>query len=192
VEKLEIDKGREAIMRKNIGSVVALYPTPVTVVGAMVKGKPNWLLVAHIGIVRHDRILISCAKAHYTNQGIRENKVVSVSLVDEKLLPQVDYVGSVSGSQADKSAALSYEIGETGAPLPVEAPLTMECTVEDVYETGAFENFILKVNNTFAEERYLNEEGKVDFGKLQPILFAMPTYEYLKTGAVVGKCMKMH
>ena len=146
----------------------------------------------NIGIVRHDRILISCAKAHYTNQGIRENKVVSVSLVDEKLLPQVDYVGSVSGNQADKSAALPYETGETGAPLPVEAPLTMECTVEDVYETGAFENFILKVNNTFAEERYLNEEGKVDFGKLQPILFAMPTYEYLKTGAVVGKCMKMY
>jgi flavin reductase (DIM6/NTAB) family NADH-FMN oxidoreductase RutF len=70
--------------------------------------------------------------------------------------------------------------------------LTMECTVEDVYETGVFENFILQVNNTFAEEKFLNEESKVDFGKLQPILFAMSTYEYLKTGDVVGKCMKMH
>ena len=179
-------------MRKDIGAVVALYPTPVTVVGSMVKGKPNWLLVAHIGIVRHDRILISCAKAHYTNQGIRAHKVDSVSLVDEDLLPQVDYVGSVSGSKVDKSAALKYELGATGAPLPVETPLTMECTVEDVYETGAFENFILKVEHTFAEEQYLNEEGKVDFGKLKPILFAMPTYEYLKTGEVVGSCMKLH
>ena len=34
--------------KKNLGAVLALYPTPVTVVGAMVAGKPNWMLVAHV------------------------------------------------------------------------------------------------------------------------------------------------
>ena len=36
-------------MKKNIGNALALYPTPLVVVGAMVNGKPNWLLVGQIG-----------------------------------------------------------------------------------------------------------------------------------------------
>lgn len=47
---------------------------PVTVVGAEVNGKVNWLLVAHVGIIGHDRILVSMSDKHYTNQGIIESK----------------------------------------------------------------------------------------------------------------------
>ena len=46
-------------MKRNIGSKLALYPTPAVVVGAEMKGKATWTLVAHIGIVAHDRLLIS-------------------------------------------------------------------------------------------------------------------------------------
>lgn len=31
-------------------------------------------------------------------------------------------------------------------------------------------------------------EGKVDYNKLKPVLFEMPTYSYLKTGEVIAKC----
>ena len=94
-------------MRKNIGSVLALYPTPVTVVGADVNGKENWLLVAHVGIMGHDHIMISCAKPHYTNQGIKEMGIVSVNLVDETILADADYVGCVSGHKIDKSQVIN-------------------------------------------------------------------------------------
>ena len=56
-------------MKKNIGNSLALYPTPLVVVGAMVNGKPNWLLVGHLGIIGHDHVMVSLAAAHYTNQG---------------------------------------------------------------------------------------------------------------------------
>lgn len=46
-------------MKKNIGNALALYPTPLVVVGAMVNGKPNWVLVGHIGIIGHDRVMVS-------------------------------------------------------------------------------------------------------------------------------------
>ena len=58
-------------MKKNIGNAIALYPTPLVVVGAMVNGKPNWALAGDLGIMGHDRIMISLAQAHYTNIGIR-------------------------------------------------------------------------------------------------------------------------
>ena len=42
------DKEMMITEKKNIGSKLALYPMPVTVVGAEVNGKVNWLLVAHV------------------------------------------------------------------------------------------------------------------------------------------------
>jgi hypothetical protein len=36
-------------MKKNIGRQLALYPSPVVVIGAMVNNKPTWTLVAHLG-----------------------------------------------------------------------------------------------------------------------------------------------
>ena len=35
----------------------------------------------------------------------------------------------------------------------------------------------------------LTEDGKINYHVLKPVLFEMPTYEYLKTGEVLGKCM---
>ena len=58
-------------MKKNIGTNLALYPTPLVVVGTMVDGKPNYTLVGHLGIIGHDRIMISLANTHYSNQGIK-------------------------------------------------------------------------------------------------------------------------
>ncbi len=57
-------------MKKNIGNTLALYPTPAVVVGTEVRGKVNWLLVAHVGIIGHDRIMLSMFKKHYTNEGV--------------------------------------------------------------------------------------------------------------------------
>lgn len=179
-------------MKKNLGSVLALYPTPVTVVGTMIDNKPNWLLVAHIGIMGHDRIMVSCAKPHYTNQGIKETGKLSVNIIDESLLKKADYVGCVSGKKVDKSEVFNYEMGENGAPIIKDSPVSMECTVLDNYETETFDNFILKIENTYAEENVIGEDGKIDYNELKPVLFEMPTYQYLLTGKVIGKCMKMN
>ena len=76
-----------------------------------------------------------------------------------------------------------------GAPTIADAPATMVCSVEDVYQTKGFESFICTIDATYADERVLNEAGKLDYRALKPVLFEMPTYEYLRTGDVLGKCM---
>ena len=176
-------------MKKNIENTLALYPTPLVVVGAMVNGKPNWLLVGHLGIMGHDHVMVSLAKAHYTNQGIRENKKLSINIVDEALLEKADRSGCVSGTKEDKSELFDYMLSDGGVPMISQAPVVMECSLEDVYETKGFDNFICTIDNTYAEENVLTEEGKLNYRTLKPVLFEMPTYEYLKTGDVIGKCM---
>ena len=176
-------------MKKNIGNALALYPTPLAVVGAMVNGKPNWLLVGHLGIIGHDHVMVSLAAAHYTNQGIKESRKLSINIVDEALLPKADRSGCVSGNKEDKSQLFAYSLSEAAVPMIKEAPVVMECSVEDIYETKGFESFICTIDNTYAEEAVLTPEGKVNYHVLKPVLFEMPTYEYLRTGDVIGTCM---
>lgn len=178
--------------KKNIGSKLALYPTPLVVVGAIVNNKPNWLLIGHLGIMGHDHVMISMAKAHYTNQGVIANKALSINIVTQDWLKEADKSGCMSGAKADKSALFDFTLGETGAPLLNKSKLIMECLLEDTYETPGFDNFILTIKNTFAEPSILNEKDIIDYNKLKPVLFEMPTYEYLVTGEIIGKCMKLN
>ena len=94
------------------------------------------------------------------------------------MLQKADYVGIVSGIKVNKSKVFNYDMIE-------EAPLTMESQVEDIYETQGFENFILSIQNTYVEEAYLNENNKINYHTLKPVLFEMPTYGYFKTGDVI-------
>ena len=177
--------------KKNIGNLLALYPKPMTVVGTEVEGKVNWLVVGHTGIIGHDRVLVSMNKQHYSNQGIRKSKKLSINLVSREMLPKADYVGSVSGASVDKSGVFAYHIGENGTPVIDISPLTMECNVVDIYETDGFDNFICAVVNTYAAPDVLDSNGKLDYTRLKPVLFEFPTYSYLATGEIIGRCLNL-
>ena len=181
----------EETEKQNIGSVLALYPKPMTVIGTEVDERVNWLVVGYTGIIGHDRILVSMSKSHYTNQGIRESKRLSVNLVSREMLPKADYVGSVSGASVDKSAAFEYHWGENGTPVIDDSPLTMECDVVDIYETEGFDNFVCSIANTYAAPDVLDGKGKLDYTRLKPVLFEFPTYSYIATGEIIGKCLNL-
>ncbi len=175
-------------MQKNIGTLLSLYPTPTTVIGAMVDGKPNWLLCAHVGIIGVDRVTVSLGKAHYTNKGIRKTGRLTIALVDEAMLPRADYVGTVSGNSTDKSHVFNWHEGEFGAPVINQAPLVMECEVVDDYQTEAFDTFILKILATYVQEDKILPNGRPDYELIAPVLFEMPTYSYVRSGMILEPC----
>lgn len=176
-------------MKRNIGSVAALYPVPLIVVGAMNGEGPTWTLAAHTGIPSHDRIMVSLAKPHFINGCIHDGGVMSVNVVDQSWLDRADIAGSVSGAKRSKADLFEWTVGDAGAPIIDDAKLSMELKLEDVYECGNFENFICSVANTYAEESVLNGKSKVDFCKLSPVLFEMPTYTYISTGEKIADCL---
>ena len=179
-------------MKKNIGAKFALYPTPATVVGTIGdNGKVNFLLVAHVGIVSHNKLMLSMHSSHFSNTLVKANKKLSVALINEDFVAQADYTGTISGAKADKSHVFDHHLGENGTPVIEASPLVMECEVIDTYEIDGFENFICSIVNTYVEEDDLDEKGKIDYGRLKPVLFEMPTYKYLRTGDVIGDCVKM-
>ena len=178
-------------MKQGIGATVCLYPMPALVVGAMVDGKPNWLLAAFCGILDKQHILVSLSSRHYTNQGIIREGAASVSLIHRENLALADLVGSVSGRQSDKSQVFAWESGCLGEPVPQELPLTMECKVTERQEWNGFDCFVMQVENTLVDPAFLTD-GKVDYHKLKPVLFEMPGYTYLASGETIGSCGKQH
>ena len=170
-------------MKQNIGQKMTLYPTPATVVGTVdSEGKVNWLLVAHVGIVSHSKLLLSVHSSHHSIAAIDESKRFSINIISEDFVAQADYTGTVSGAKTDKSAIFPYHLGEAGMPIIEQSPLVMECEVIDTYEIDGFKNYICSILNTYIEEDMLDEKDKPDYAKLKPVLFEMPTYKYLRTG----------
>ena len=115
--------------KKNIGSVLALYPKPATVIGTMLDGKANFMMMTHTGIIGHDRIMLSMRKIHYSNKAARETRKLSVNIVDDVMLPRADYAGTVSGTNEYKSKLFEYTLGKDGMPIINDSPLTLECIV---------------------------------------------------------------
>lgn len=179
-------------MKTNIGSVVGLYPTPVTVIGTVVDGRTNWINIAHVGVIGVDLMMLSIGKTHFSNKGIRKHKTCSINLVHEDLLLAADYVGIHSGKSVDKSEIFPYYYGELeNAPLIENAKVAMACIVEDIYETMNHDNFIVRPVHTYVETDCLNDSGGIDFEKASPILFEMSNRQYLSVGKVLGTCWSL-
>ena len=147
--------------------------------------------MAHIGIVSHSKLLLSVHSSHYSVKAIDEQDKLSVNIIDEAFLAAADYTGTVSGAKTDKSKVFEYHLGEAGMPVIEQSPMAMECEVIDTYEIDGFKNYICNVLNNYVDEDKLDEKGKPNYEKLRPVLFEMPTYKYLRTGDIIGDCMRM-
>jgi flavin reductase (DIM6/NTAB) family NADH-FMN oxidoreductase RutF len=171
-----------------IGNVNALYPTPATLVGALVNGKPNFITIAHIGIMTLHEISLGVNKVHYTNSGIRENKTFSVCMPSEVLMVETDYCGIVSGKKADKSALFDVFYGELKtAPMIRQCPVCMECRLVRTVDFANHDVFVGSIVQTHAHEAVLTD-GKPDLAKIKPLLFDMNSMSYWALGRELGKC----
>jgi flavin reductase (DIM6/NTAB) family NADH-FMN oxidoreductase RutF len=167
-----------------IGARTFLYPMPITLVGANIHGKPNYLTVAYCGIMNHNPPIISIAlgKAHYTNIGIKENGTFSVNIPSGELIKITDYCGLVSGHKVDKSQLFEAFYGKLKtAPMIRECPLNLECKLIQTLDLSIDEVFIGEIVAAYSEDRYLTN-GLPDIKKMNPIVFSMHDNNYWKVG----------
>jgi flavin reductase (DIM6/NTAB) family NADH-FMN oxidoreductase RutF len=179
-------------MKKNLGPLNALYPSLTTIVGAVVNGKPNFLTIAHVGILNHGTpqyLSFGINKTHHTNQGIIEHKEFSVNIPSEALVVETDYVGLVSGKNTDKSIVFDLYYGSLAhAPLIVACPVVMECRLHSTLDFSTHDIFIGEIVATHADPGVLTADGKVDLALVKPLLFDMQGKRYMSLGPEVARC----
>jgi flavin reductase (DIM6/NTAB) family NADH-FMN oxidoreductase RutF len=181
--------------KKQLGPVNAMYPSLTTIVGTLVEGSPNWLTIAHVGILNHGSpmyLSVSLNKRHYSNRGIEQNKTFSINIPSREMLIVTDYVGLVSGRNTDKSQLFETFYGDLEtAPMIAECPLCMELRMKQTFDMDSHRVFVGEVVQTWADptvlEKRENEAGKVDYGKVAPILFDFQRIRYWSLGQEIGR-----
>ena len=174
-------------MKIDLGAKNCLYPLPTTLVGALVDGKPNYVTIAHVGVIAHGSVSLSMNKTHYTNAGIKANGTFSINIPSVKMVKKTDHCGLVSGKTTDKAALFKTFYGKLKtAPMIEDCPINMECTLTKTVDFPTHDIFIGNVTATYCDEAVLTE-GTVDFSKVQPILFVMNDKSYWKLGDKFAK-----
>ena len=178
----------EVAGRKNFGPAHALMTTPQPCVMIATWDKdhtPDVMMAAWAGQYDHNQIVVSMSK-HKTTENIELTGAFTVSFADVRTVAESDYLGIASGSKVpDKVAKVGFTVSPSpnvDAPIIDQYPLTLECRVVS-WKDGIL---VGEVVNMSADECILTD-GKVDLGKLQPIVFDAAALTYRTLGEVVGK-----
>ena len=179
---------KEVAGRKNFGPNHALMTTPQPCVMIATWNKdhtPDVMMAAWAGQYDYNQIVISLSK-HKTTENLELTGAFTVSFADERTVAESDYFGLVSGNKVpDKVAKVGFTVTPSpnvDAPIINEYPLTLECRVVS-WNNGVL---IGEIENMSADESILTD-GKVDLGKLRPIVFDAAANTYRAIGEVVGQ-----
>jgi len=180
-------------MKKSLGAKTILYPAPVLVIGTYgADGRANAMTAAWGGIAcsKPPCVSVSLRSATASHGNIMERRAFTISLPSEDNAAQADYFGSVSGRDHDKFEALGVTAVPSDlvdAPYVDEFPLVLECSVVGIHELGLHTQFIGEIQDVKVEDALLGADGRIDIGRLRPILFAMDPGSYYAIGSLIGK-----
>ena len=177
-------------MRKNFGAKEMCYPMPVFIIGTYNEdGTPNAMNAAWGGVTEEAQLTICVDAEHKTAENVLARKAFTVSMGTAETVTACDYVGIVSGNkEPDKFRKAGFHATKSAfvdAPLIDELPMALECEMLS-YDPESC-HLVGRVVNVCVDEAYLDEKGKVDVAKLQPITFDPVHHNYLVLGEAVGR-----
>ena len=180
-------------MRKNFGAKTWLYPMPVLIVGTYDEnGTPNAMNAAWGTVSDTAQVFICISESHKTMKNILKTGAFTVAIADKENVVPADYVGVVSGEQVrDKVKKAGWTVTKSevvNAPIFEELPLVLECKLVSYDKTS--EICVGDVVNVSVDERILNEKGKIDLTKFQPICYDCDGHGYYVLGERVGNAFQ--
>ena len=180
-------------MKKNLGAKPYLYPMPVLIIASYDENDvPNAMNAAWGCIADYNRIALYLAAEHKTVQNILDRRAFTVSVATAEHVVAADYVGIVSGNKVpEKVTKAGWHTTKSAfvdAPVIDELPMALECRL--VSFDRDTELMIGEIVNVSADESVLNEKGKIDPAKLNPISYDPVNNAYLVLGEKVGNAFK--
>ncbi|MGA2912364.1 MAG: flavin reductase family protein [Methanoregula sp.] len=161
-----------------LGPMPYMSVLPTVLVGANVKGKPNYMTAAWatVACMAPPMVCVAINKARYTAKGIEENKTFSLNIPSAKQIVETDHCGLVSGAQEDKSGVFRSFYGKLKtAPLAEECPVNIECRLFNSVDCGSHRLHIGEVVEIHADKSGVTD-GKPDITKIHPLVYAQATY----------------
>lgn len=164
-------------------------PLPIALVGALVNGRPNYLVIGYMCPFDFGRYLFfSLYKKRFTRIGIHETQTFSVNVPSENLIKEVNICGKKSGRDFDKSSLFETFYGELiTAPMIRQCPINIECEVAEILDYEQNDGIIGRVVKSYVNPECLTD-GKLDMQKVHPIIWATGgDYNYYQLGNRIHK-----
>lgn len=180
---------------KSLGVRPYLFPMPTYMIGTYNgDGSVDVMMMAWGGICAEDMVALNLEAAHKTVANLRARKAFTLAVPGTDTLAASDYLGIVSGNQTpdkfERTKLTAVKSERVDAPVIGEYPLTLECTVERFEEEPYGLRVLGRIVNVLADERVLDERGKIDAGKLNAFVFDQMRNGYYEIGERVGTAWK--
>lgn len=182
-------------MKKDFGVQPYLFPMPAYMIGTYNEDDSvDVMMMAWGGICAEDMVALNLESDHKTVANLKTRKAFTLAVPGTDTLAVSDFFGiASSNNMSDKfarSGLHAVKSSRVDAPVIEEYPLTLECEVVEMQEQAYGLRVLGRIVNVLAEERVLDEAGKIDAGKLQTFAFDQMQHGYYAIGEKVGQAWK--
>ena len=186
----EYDSERKDMKRIDLNPGTLLAPLPAVMVSVGNMEESNIITVAWTGILSSDpaRAYISVRPSRHSHKLLKENGEFVINLTTAELAKATDYVGIYTGAKVDKFEKCKLTKAESKCVAPptiAESPLSLECRVFEVMESGTHDIFLADIVNVSCREELLDEKGKICLERAGLITYSHG--EYYALGKRIGK-----
>lgn len=185
-------------MKTNVKNHTMMYPAPAVVASAYDEdGNADACTLAFAAMCSHHppavMIAINTTLKRKTLKSILHTKEFCLAYPSIEHVAEVDYLGIESGYNEDKLAKVNFthqKAQKVNAPLINEFKVSVECRVMHIAEVGSHTQITGEIVNVQADEEVLDEKGKIDFNKLNPLVYDDITHAYYSAGSQISKAFK--
>ena len=179
-------------MKKDFGVQPFLFPMPTYMVVTYNEDETvDAMAMAWGGICAENMVALNLEEDHKTVANLKARGAFTLSVPGRDTLAESDFMGIASANQIPEKFSVTGLHAEKStrvdAPIITEYPLTLECKVVEMQDQPYGLRVLGEIVNVLADEAVLDEEGKIDCGKLNTFLFDQMRNDYYAVGEVCGK-----
>ena len=157
-------------------------------------GSVDVMNMAWGGICAENMVALNITETHKTAQNIKERMAFTLSIADTDHIEAEDFFGIATGNKMNDKFARSglhaQNSKNVDAPVVTDFPITLECKVKQLQHSDAGFRVLGEIVNVLADEKVLDENGRVDPAKLNAFVFDQFQSGYYAIGEKVGQAWK--
>jgi flavin reductase (DIM6/NTAB) family NADH-FMN oxidoreductase RutF len=179
-------------MTKDFGVKPYLFPMPTYMIGTYNEDDSvDVMMMAWGGICAEDMVALNLEASHKTVANIRNRKAFTLAVPGTDTMKESDFLGIATGNKMkdkfERTGLHAVKSGRVDAPVITEYPLTLECEAVEFQDQPYGLRILGKIVNVIADEKVLDEKGRIDAGKIHAFAFDQMLNGYYAIGERVGQ-----
>ena len=180
------------VMKKDFGVKPYLFPMPAYMIGTYNEDDTvDVMMMAWGGICAGDMVALNLEEEHKTVANLKARGAFTLAMPGRDTLEVSDFLGIASANKMpdkfERTGLHAVKSSRVDAPVIEEYPVTLECTVEKMEDEPYGLRVLGRIVNVMADEKVLDEQGRIDAGKIDTFLFDQMRSGYYAVGEKIGQ-----